>query len=363
MTKKNSLQELIFDCQLTLEQTKELSCSLNGNKTLKTFQIPTLKIFEEIFQSPQMDIALFELNLSCCNDLFQLDYIAKYLQQIQSLRILRLPKCQIQQDSVIEICESFFQNASLYTLSLELINTNSQESFLERLVSAIDKNETLETLELKGLDSSATFHRRENHVLNDENNSTCSSPTPVQIKPKTFFSFFSRHKNSHEQVTNQPIVSTPKIHRKSVSVEPFYRLCSHPPLYKEMQEMTKNFKLEELEITLESHVEMTDISSCMKSNVTLTKLRISPRLMTVEDLQKLIEALRENTTITHLNMNEIQISIDNFRPIFDILRNDRTLRVLEVEHCISHSDRDQFIKEVEELVMINPSLKIVYHSP
>jgi hypothetical protein len=76
----------------------------------------------------------------------------------------------------------------------------------------------------------------------------------------------------------------------------------------------------------------------------------------------LVEALRENKTITHLNLNEIKISVDNFHQIFDVLRDDQTLRVLEVEHCISHSDRDRFIKEVKQLEIINPSLKIVYEN-
>jgi hypothetical protein len=113
---------------------------------------------------------------------------------------------------------------------------------------------------------------------------------------------------------------------------------------------------------INTHVEFFSfISLCMKSNEMVTKLRISNRLITVKDIQMLVEALRSNITITHLNLNEIKISIDNFRQIFDVLRADRTLRVLEVKQCISHhSDRDLFIKVVKELELINPPLKIVY---
>ncbi len=124
--------------------------------------------------------------------------------------------------------------------------------------------------------------------------------------------------------------------------------------------MTQNFKLEELEVTLEDHVELTDIPLCVKSNEMVTKLRISNRLITVKDIQMLVESLHDNTNITHLNLNEIKISIDNCSQILDVLHDDRTLCVLEVKHCISHSDHDLFIKEVKELEINNPSLKIVY---
>jgi hypothetical protein len=180
LTTNVSLQELILDCQLRLEQTKELSLSLSFDRTLKTLQMSNmwkqndeLSGFEEIFQALQMNSGLFELNLSCHTNLIQLDFIAKYLLQNQSLRVLRLPKCQIQQNTDIEICESFFQNASLHTLSLELISTNCEAS-LERLARAMDKNETLEIMELKGLDCSAIFHR-ENHIHDDENSVLSSS--------------------------------------------------------------------------------------------------------------------------------------------------------------------------------------------
>jgi hypothetical protein len=257
LTTNVSLQELILDCQLTLEQTKELSLSLRDNRTLKTLQMSNmwkqddeLQGFEEIFQAFQMNTGLFELNLSCYTDLIQLDFIAKYLLQNQSLRVLRLPKCQIQQNTDIKICESFFQTTSLNTLSLELISTNCEAS-LERLARAMNKNETLDTLELKGLDCSAIFHRK-NHIPNSENNPVRSSA--ARTKPKKCLGLFRCHRSKHRHDSDEEI-TTPleRNHRKSVSVEPFYQLCHHPPLYKEIQEMTQNFKLEELEINLEDH--------------------------------------------------------------------------------------------------------------
>jgi hypothetical protein len=371
LTTNVSLQELIVDCQLTLEQTKELSSlSLSFDRTLKTLQISNvwkqndeLSGFERIFQALQVNTGLFELNLSCHTNLIQLDFIAKYLLQNESLRVLHLPKCQIQQNTDVEICESFFQNASLHTLSLELISTNCEVSF-ERLARAMDKNETLETIELKGLDCSAIFHR-ENHIDDDEN--SVSSSSAARIASKKCSDLFKCHSSNHCHHPNEEsatqLVPLERNHRKSVSTEPFNHLCHYPPLFKEIQEMTETFKLEELKVTLEDHVEMTGIPLCMKSNVTVTKLRISKRLITVKDIQMLVEALRSNNGITHLNLNEIKMSIDNFRQIFDVLRDDRTLRVLEAKQCISHhSDRDLFIKEVKQLETINPSLKIVYEN-
>jgi hypothetical protein len=371
LTTNVSLQELTLDCQLTLEQTKELSLSLSDNRTLRILQMfnvwkesDELEGFEEIFQALQMNTVLFELILSSHTDFLRLDVIAKYLLQCKSLRVLRLPKCQIQQNTDVEICESFFQNASLHTLSLELISINCQAS-LERLARAVDKNVTLDNLELRGSNCSAIFHR-ETHISNSENNPVCSSP--ARTKSKKCLGLFRCHRGKHrhhsdKEIASRPVVPLKENHSKSVSVEPFHQLCYHPPLYKEIQEMTQNFKLQDLEVTIEDHIEMTDIPLCMKSNLTVTRLRISKREIIGEDIQMLVKSLRDNNTITHLNLNEIIVSLDNFRQIFNVLHNDRTLCVLEVKHCISHSDRDLFAKEVKQLEINNPYLKIVYEDP
>jgi hypothetical protein len=227
----------------------------------------------------------------------------------------------------------------------------------------MDNNETLETIELKGLDSSAIFHR-ENHIHDYEN--SVLSLSAARTKSKKFLGLFRWHRSKHphypheESVTQ--LVPLERNHNKSVSEDLFYQLCHHPPLFKEIQEMTQNFKLDELEVTIEARIKMTNLTSSIKSNLTVTRLKISNREVTGEGIQMLVEALRDNTTITHLNLNEIKMSIDKFRQIFDVLRTDRTLRVPEVKHCISHFDCDVFTKEVKQLEITNPALKIVYDS-
>jgi hypothetical protein len=326
--------------------------------------------FEEIFRILQKNAFIVEFIWTCHTDLLQLDSIAKCLLQNKSLRILRLPKCQIHQNTDIELCESFLLNTSIQTLSLELINTNCEAS-LERLARAMDKNQTIETLELKGSGSSAIFHRK-THIPDSENSLVYSSPAqastdPSQIKSKQFLGLLIRldgehRRSSHEEIIPSLIVPTQEDNSKHISNEPFYTLCDHGVFYKQIQEVTKNFKLEELQVTIGDHVEMTDVTLSVESNLTVTELRISKRILTVKDIEMLVEALRNNTKIIHLNLNEINISINYFRKIFDALRNDRTLRVLEVSNCISDSDRDPFTQEIKMLELTNPFLKVVYEN-
>jgi hypothetical protein len=363
-----TLQELTVDCRLTIEQTKALSVSLSDNRTLKTLYMfniwePNDEFdgFEDIFQILQKNAFIVEFILTCHTDLLQLDSVAKCLLQNKSLRILRLPKCQIHQNTDIELCESFLRNTSIHTLSLELISTNFEAS-LERLALAVNKNETIETLELKGSDSSAIFHRK-NPIPDSENTLVCSSP-PAQTSIQSFLSCFDDEDllRSQEETIPLPVVPTQEDNSKNMSIGPFYTLCNHAPFYKQTQEVTKNFKLEELQVTIEEHVEMRDITLSIKSNLTVTELRISRRILTVKDIEMLVEALRTNTKITHLSLNEINISINYFRKIFDVLRDDRTLRVLEVINCISHSDRDLFTEQIKTLELNNPSLKVLYEN-
>jgi hypothetical protein len=225
----------------------------------------------------------------------------------------------------------------------------------------MDKNETIETLELKGSDNSAIFHRK-NHIPDTENSLVCSSHAQTSID-----SFFSCLDGEHchgssEEIIPLSVVPTPEDNSKHSSIEPFYTLCNYPSFYKQMQEIAQSFKLEELQVTIGDHIEMTDIPLCMKWNLTVTQLRISRRILTVKDIEMLVEALHNNTTITHLSLNEINISINYFRDIFDVLRDDRTLRVLELSNCISHPDRDLFIKQIKTLELSNPSLKILYEN-
>jgi hypothetical protein len=233
----------------------------------------------------------------------------------------------------------------------------------------VEKNKNLKTLELKGSDCFAVFNRIDQIPESEKYavpsfSSVQSSVRRSRSKLKRLFALFSCHKGEPDRHSHdETILPKRNDNSKQISSEPFYTLCNYPPLYKEIQEMTQNFKLRELEVTIEDHIEMTDIPLCMKSNLTVTRLRISKREVIGEDIQMLVKSLRDNNTITHLNLNEIIVSLDNFRQIFNVLHNDRTLCVLEVKHCISHSDRDLFAKEVKQLEINNPYLKIVYEDP
>jgi hypothetical protein len=184
---------------------------------------------------------------------------------------------------------------------------------------------------------------------------------------KKFLALFSFHRreqrrHSYEKIILPPVVSSRKDNRKDVPTEPFYTLCNYPPLYKEIQAISQNLKLKELQITIAAHVEMRDVALSIKSNLTVTRLRIDRRVLTKNDIQMLVEAIRGNNTITHLYLNEIKISINDFCQIFDVLCDDRILRVLEVSQCISHSDRDLFAQEIKSLEFKNPFLKVVYEN-
>ena len=378
LTTNGNPQKLTIDCCLTLEQTKELSISLTDNKKMLTLHMCNawekdneIIGLENIFHTLQMNTVLVEFDLTSQTDILQFDFIAKCLLENKSLRVLQLPRSQIQQNTDLEICEHFLRNTSLHTLSLELISINCQASF-ERLACAVDKNQTLEILQLKGSDCSAIFHRQ-NHISHIENNLVRQSLTQTsthtsRTKSKRFLEllscFTSEHRHHpHEEIILSSMIFTERENRKQIPVEPFYTLCDHPSFYKQIQEMTQNYKLKKLQIAVRDDLEMSDMSLCLKSNSTVTELRFSKRILTVEDIQMLVQALRDNSTVTHLSLNEIIISIIYFRQIFDVLCDDRTLRVLEVQHCIPHSDRDLFLEEVKALEMKNPSLKIVYESP
>jgi hypothetical protein len=230
---------------------------------------------------------------------------------------------------------------------------------------------TLEILEFKGSDCSAIFHRKW-HSADSENNIVSSSPPQISIRPsrskwKKCLALFNcrrgeHRRYSHEEIILPSVVPTQEDNRKDVRTEPFHALCKHPPLYKQIQEISQHLKLEELQVTIGARVEMTDVALSVKSNLTVTRLRIAKRPFTKNDIQMLVKALRNNITITHLDLNEIKISITDFRQISDVLYNDRTLRVLEVSQPIYHSDRKLFIQEIQNLELANPLLKVVYEN-
>jgi hypothetical protein len=236
----------------------------------------------------------------------------------------------------------------------------------------VDKNETLETLKLNGPDCFAIFHRQK-HIADGKNNGAGSSP--VQISKRSsrsrfqrFLSLFGCHTrgnylhHSQEEISFASEAPIQNYIKKSVSVEPFYRLCEYPSFYKQIQEITKNFKLEEFQVTIRDDKEMSEIALSMKSNSTVTELRMDRRTLTENDIQMFVQGLRENTTITHLTLNEIKITIKQFRQIFNVLHDNRTLRVLDVSKCVENSYCDELAQEVKALELENPSLKVVYEN-
>jgi hypothetical protein len=359
-----SIQQLIIRTPLTLQQTRILSEIFTGSKTLKTLSIFKIedeeKGCENIFNMLSINDTLSEFSLMCHTYQLKLDFIARYLLQNKSLEILRLSKCIIDKNTDIELVENFLKTTSIHTLTLELLSTNYEERFAR----AIDKNHNLQILELKGLNCSAIFHRKD-----PENNIELSAPIksikrPSQKKTKKFLGLFSCHRGEDRRDSYEEIIpiSVLKDHRKHVSSEPFYALCDHPSLYKQIQEISKNFKLEELEVTIGDDVKMETIVLSMKLNSTVTRLRFCRETFTNKDIQLLVEGLRNNTTITDLILNEVEISMNDIRQFFDDLRDHRTLRMLEIKGCVSNSDRHLLIREIKLLEEKNPFLKVVYEN-
>ncbi len=56
-----------------------------------------------------MNTTLIEFSLTCHTDLLQLGFMAECLLQNESLRVVRLSKCRIAQNTDIEIFENFFE--------------------------------------------------------------------------------------------------------------------------------------------------------------------------------------------------------------------------------------------------------------
>lgn len=371
-----TLQELTVHCCLTLKQTRLLCSSLMCNRTLKTLHMinvweeqEELDGFKETFEMLTSNVSLNALTLTCNTDRLQLDLVAESLLRNTSLRVLRLPKCHIDQNTNIRLVEKFFQTTSIHTLSLELINRNDEAPH-QRLARAVDKNENLEILELQGSNCSAIFHRHK-HIPETEINVVPS--TLVQTRKRSSRNKIKKilsslncltggYRRPHEEIIHYPVVSIQENNRKNVTEEPFYSLCNHPSFYKQIQENTQNLKLEQLQVTIKAHVTMVDLDLKVKSNLTVTQLKIDRRTLIENDIQILVEAFRYNNTITHLHLNDLKLSIDNFHLIFDFLRQDRTLRVLKVSQQLSYSDHNKVRKKIKTLELENPFLKIVYEN-
>lgn len=318
-----TLEEFHIDGRLTVEQLMEFFQSLERNKSLKVLDMSTAEIIgndSKQNQNVSKTLTTYSFvthaiaSVSPKNEL-KIDFVVQCLHRNKSLRVVRLlPYCLIDRDTDMTVVEAFLRTTSIQTLGLPLRNTGSEE-LLERLAQAVDMNETMESIELYSSDSFASFHR---------------------------------------------IVSPQQQPKEPVPTEAFYSLCHYPTLYKELQGTSRNFELEELEVTVDSTVPMNTVSLSMQANLTVTRLRFDARLFTTNDLGLLGAALRANTQVTHLILNDIRLSITDLRHLFQFIQDDRTLRVLEIKNCIADSYFSLLLEQIKSLELKNPLIKIVY---
>jgi hypothetical protein len=208
LTRKESLQELTVDCRLTVEQTELLYHTLSDSTALKTLHM--LNVWESkdelvgcktIFKILEKNNSLIEFTLTCSTNQLRLDFDDFNFHQNESLTISRSAKCQTHQITNVEFFENFLQNFSIHILSLKSIDFHCEAS-IQRLARAVDMNETLDTLELKGSDCSAIFHR-ENHIHDNENSVLSSSA--ARTTSKNYSNLFIYHRS------NIPIIHMKKM--------------------------------------------------------------------------------------------------------------------------------------------------------
>ncbi|CAF1438768.1 unnamed protein product [Adineta steineri] len=210
--------------------------------------------------------------------------------------------------------------------TIHLANINCETS-LKQLAETINQLPLLKTLELQSETSCAVFHR-EKRIFNRESSileSDC-------ISPKYY------HSSQEESSNPPPQISNEREDRRAMLVEPFSHTSSNP-LYKQIQEIAFNFTPKQFQITVSPDVSITHIASIRESNSLVTHLQFAGRIEET-DMTTLIKAFRKNKIISHLSLKEIEISLLNLRQIFDMSYANRRLRVLEIRHCTSVSDRE-----------------------
>ncbi|CAF1633814.1 unnamed protein product [Adineta steineri] len=98
-----------------------------------------------------------------------------------------------------------------------------------------------------------------------------------------------------------------------------------------------------------------------KSNATVTHLQFVGRIEEI-DMTTSVKAFRNNKIISHLSLKEIEISLLNLRQILDMSYVNRRLRVLEIHHCTSDSDRNLFEQEIKQSCFENRTLEILFEN-
>ncbi len=136
LRRNQTLQEFTVDCRLILEQTENLSVSLNDNRTLKTLHMfniweinDELDGCENIFKMLRINRTLMEFALVCCTNRLRLDFDATRLIQNESHKLSRSAICQIYQNTNIELFENFLGSFPIQTPSFASISPH-HETFL-----------------------------------------------------------------------------------------------------------------------------------------------------------------------------------------------------------------------------------------
>ena len=231
LVKGNCLQELTIDCRLTIEQTQLLYRILPSSPTLKTLHAANIWESKDelagcdiIFELLARSNSVFEFTLRCSSIHLQIDFDDFNFQPDESFRSSRSAICQIHQISNLELFESFLQKFSIRTLSLESIDFRS-EALINRLVRTIDRNRNIRTVELKGLDCSATFCRISPR-------SRRSTTRPSHSKLKRLFTYFSCRRGEPDDHSDEATtVLNQKKEKRRISFESFNGLCYYLSLY------------------------------------------------------------------------------------------------------------------------------------
>ena len=309
-TTNQNLEELTMNCQVTVEQLTELFQSLPNNQYLKILDLANIHFPQML--APSNSIVAKAVS-SILKNALDLEFAVQCLSQNPALEIVRLPNCLIDRNTDLKCIENFLRTTTIRTLGLQLQDSTEQTECLRRFAQAINANETLQSIELHNEYSSASFHR-----------------------------------------------AVTQISKQSVATESFYSLCKYPVLYKELREISLNFELDELEVTMDEKIPMKTISSSIETNSTVTQLRFDRRILTNTDIDLLGRVLHSNTKITHLILSDINLSITDLRQLLQFLQNSPTLRVLEIKNCVAESYIALLIEQIKSFEAKNPFLKIVY---
>ncbi|CAF3273345.1 unnamed protein product [Rotaria sp. Silwood2] len=393
------IRELTFYCQLTLEQTQELCTILKNNQNLMILQLiniwestDEIEGLQEFFLMLCKNSTLREFVAISESRTLPLDFIADCLTENQTLEVLKLPKCSIDINTNIKLIENFLEKTSIHTLSLELIETNSQR-MLEKIATIINNNLKINLLELRSSSCLAIFCRRNQsfHIQDTASQSSGqkSKNFSRQMTFKKLFNLFScigtQSRQSYDSNSSSPLVHNSIIAKSNESCS---FLHEYLPIYKQIHERADNLKLEELDIITSANIDIEQL----KSHSTLIRLRIAHQTFTEENIRilenvirmnqnlkeleivkseiicpsdvkrfiQLIQTLAKSETLSHLNLTGTSILLNQLIEIFQILRSNRTLKVLNIQECIIDSTNQLFKQHIKQLSIENPFIEIFY---